>query len=184
MPKTKMTWATIWAFASTASNLTAVGGRSHGPYWSMDGKVAKWNLWFHGTHLHLDPVTNFPDAIRLRNKTASLVGMQFENLWLSRYPRPVRCVHDLGTKFMGADFQGILWRFGIKDVTISVRNPQSNAIYEWLHQSFGDALWVSLSQDIPFISTTLLNSLLAQFPQRSMPLRQPSIEHWTCLPEA
>ncbi len=53
----------------------------------------------------IDPVTNYPDAIPLRNKTASHVGMQFENMWLSRYPRPLRCLHDRGTEFIGADFQ-------------------------------------------------------------------------------
>jgi hypothetical protein len=31
----------------------------------------------------IDTVTNYPDAIRLRNKRASHVGMQFENLWLA-----------------------------------------------------------------------------------------------------
>jgi hypothetical protein len=36
----------------------------------------------------IDPVSNFPDAIRLRNKTASHVGL-FENLWLARYPPPL-----------------------------------------------------------------------------------------------
>jgi transposase InsO family protein len=51
---------------------------------------------------------------------------------------------------MGADFQRILQRFGIKDVAISVRNPQSNAICERLHQSVGNTLRVFLSQGIPF----------------------------------
>ncbi len=68
----------------------------------------------------IDTVTNFPDAIRLRDKTASHVGMQFENLWLTRYPRPVRCLHSCGTEFIGADFQRILQCFGIKDVAISI----------------------------------------------------------------
>jgi transposase InsO family protein len=98
----------------------------------------------------IDTVTNYPDAIRLRNKTASHVGMQFENLWLARYPRPVCCLHDRGTEFMGADFQLILQRFGIKDVATSVRNPQANAVCERLHQSVGNALRVFLSQGIPF----------------------------------
>jgi hypothetical protein len=90
----------------------------------------------------IDPVTNFPDAVRLQNKTALHVGLQFENLWLSRYPRPTRCIHDRGTEFMGVDFQRVLQRFGIKDVPTSVRNPQSNAICERLHQSVGNALRV------------------------------------------
>ena len=94
----------------------------------------------------IDTVTNFPDAIRLKNKTASHVGLQFENLWLSRYPRPLRCVHDRGTEFVGIDFQRVLQKFGIKNVPISVRNPQSNAICERLHQSVGNALRIYLSQ--------------------------------------
>jgi hypothetical protein len=48
----------------------------------------------------IDPVTNFPDAIPLRDKTASHVGMQFENHWLSHYPRPVCCFCDSGTEFI------------------------------------------------------------------------------------
>jgi hypothetical protein len=99
----------------------------------------------------IDSVTNFPDAIRLRNKTASHVGMQSKKLWLARYPRPLCCLHDHRPKFIGADFQRILQRFGItKDVPISVHNPQANAICERLHQSVGNALQVFLSQELPF----------------------------------
>jgi transposase InsO family protein len=51
---------------------------------------------------------------------------------------------------MGVDFQRVLTRFGIKDVPTSVRNPQSNAICERLHQSVGNALRVFISQGVPF----------------------------------
>jgi hypothetical protein len=68
--------------------------------------------------------TNFPDAIRIQNKTASHVSMQFENIWLSCYPRPQHCIHDEGTKFIGIEFQYMLMRSGIKDVPTTVRNPQ------------------------------------------------------------
>jgi transposase InsO family protein len=76
--------------------------------------------------------------------------MQFENLWLARYPRPLRCVHDHGTEFMGFEFQRVLQRFGIKDITISICNPQSNAVSERLHQSVGNSLRLFISQGIPF----------------------------------
>ena len=36
-------------------------------------------------------VTNFRDAIRLRDNTATHVVMQFDNLWLLSSTRPVRC---------------------------------------------------------------------------------------------
>jgi hypothetical protein len=31
----------------------------------------------------IDPICNFPEAVQLRNKTTSHVGLQFENLWLA-----------------------------------------------------------------------------------------------------
>jgi hypothetical protein len=98
----------------------------------------------------IDPVTNFADAIYLHDKTASQVGIQFENLWLSQYPQPAHCVHYCGTEFMGINFRRILQWFGIKDIAISVRNPQANAICEQLHQSVGNALHIFLSQNVPF----------------------------------
>jgi transposase len=73
-------------------------------------------------------------------------------------------MHDRGTEFMGADFQRILQHFAIKDVATSVRNPQSNAVCERLHQSVGNALHIFLSQAIPFNVTNvakLVDSALA-----------------------
>jgi hypothetical protein len=60
----------------------------------------------------IDIATNFPEAIRIRSKHASHVGMQFENIWLSQYPRPMKCIHDQGTEFIGANFQEVLRRAG------------------------------------------------------------------------
>jgi hypothetical protein len=65
---------------------------------------------------------------------------------------------------MGVDFQRVLQQFGIKDVAISIRNPQANAVCERLHQSVGNALRVFLSQCIPHNVTNvaeLVDSALA-----------------------
>jgi hypothetical protein len=72
--------------------------------WMVKSAVESYELY---ALTCINTVTNFPDAICLCDKTASHVGMQFKNLWLSRYPRPVCCLHDRGTEFMGADFQRI-----------------------------------------------------------------------------
>jgi hypothetical protein len=72
--------------------------------WMVKSAVESYGLY---ALTCINTVTNFPDAICLCDKTASHVGMQFKNLWLSRYPRPVCCLHDRGTEFMGADFQRI-----------------------------------------------------------------------------
>jgi hypothetical protein len=76
----------------------------------------------------IDLATNFPEAIRIRTIHASHVGMYFENIWLARYRRLIKCIHDQGTEFIGADFQAVLRRAGIQDVLTSVRNPQANTV--------------------------------------------------------
>jgi transposase InsO family protein len=68
--------------------------------------------------------------------------MKFENIWLAWYPWPMRCIHDQGTVFIGADFQYILLRAGIKDVPTTVRNAQANTICKRLHQSVADTLHI------------------------------------------
>ena len=97
----------------------------------------------------IDPVTNLVELIRITNKTMGHVAEQFENLWLARYPRPNRCVHDNGGEFIGWQFITLLARYGIKNVCTAVRNPQSNAICERMHQTIGDILRVVLHTNPP-----------------------------------
>ena len=72
----------------------------------------------------IDTVTNLVELIRIRNKTAKHVAQQFQDVWLSRYPRPNRCVHDNGGEFIGQDFQDVLQQWGIKDVATTVGNTR------------------------------------------------------------
>ena len=92
----------------------------------------------------IDPVTNIVELIRISNKTMGHVAEQFSNSWLARYPRPNRCVYDNGKEFVGSEFLRLLAQMGIKDACIAVRNPQSNAICERMHQTIGDILRVVL----------------------------------------
>jgi len=96
----------------------------------------------------IDTVTTFCEVVLLRNKTAEHVGHQFETQWLSRYPRPKRCVYDQGNEFLGEAFQAKLRNAGIHPAASTVKNPQSNAVCERLHQSIGNALRV-LNYDVP-----------------------------------
>ena len=88
----------------------------------------------------IDTVTTYCEVILLRNKTAAHVALQLENQWLSRYPRPARCVFDQGNEFLGEAFQATLRRHGIHPAGSTVKNPQSNAVCERLHQSIANAL--------------------------------------------
>ena len=97
----------------------------------------------------IDPVTNLVEIIRIENKSAAHVSEQFENLWLSRYPRPNRCIHDNGGEFIGWEFQQKLQQHGIKDVPITSRNPQANAICERMHQTVANVLRTTLMLNPP-----------------------------------
>eukprot|EP00977_Amphora_coffeiformis_P021539 scaffold9447_cov94-Amphora_coffeaeformis.AAC.1 len=96
----------------------------------------------------VDTLTAFSDIIRINNKESVNIAAQFEMEWLSRYPRPLRCIHDQGTEFTGAPFQLLLQAHGIKDVPITVKNPQANAIVERLHQTMGNILRTFLNSPL------------------------------------
>ena len=97
----------------------------------------------------IDPVTNLVEIIRINNRTAIHVAQQFENCWLSWYPRPNRCVHDNGGEFKGEGFQLMLQRHGIHDSPTTSRNPQGNAVCECMHQTIANVLRTTLPLQPP-----------------------------------
>jgi transposase InsO family protein len=117
--------------------------------------IGPWKIQVNGQELvfHaltcIDPVTNLTELIRINNKSSAHVGMKFENEWLARYPRPLRCIHDHGTEFTGCDFQRILTLNGIKDVATSNKNPQANAVCERMHQTITNILRPLLHTHVP-----------------------------------
>lgn len=108
--------------------------------------IGPWKVTLHGQEFVfqaltiIDLVTNFPEIIRVNNRTAYHVGRQLENAWLSRYPRPVRCQYDQGGEFIGLDFTQILQNHGIKEVPLTAKNPQANALLERLHLTVANVL--------------------------------------------
>lgn len=132
--------------------------------------VGPWSIHVQGQELvfHalscIDPVTGLLELPRIDNKTAEHVGMKFENNWLARYPRPYRCVHDNGGEFTGHEFQQILTANGIHDSPTTVKNPQSNAICERVHQTVENVLMTLLKTHPPDNVNTaaeLMDSALA-----------------------
>ena len=88
----------------------------------------------------IDPITNLVEMARVEDKTSRHVGTIFENLWLSQYPRPERCIYDNGGEFTSWEFQTMLQLNQIKGVPITTKNPQANAISERMHQTVGNIL--------------------------------------------
>ena len=97
----------------------------------------------------IDPVTNLVEITRIDRKTAQHIAQKFENCWLSRYPMPMKCVHDNGGEFIGWEFQELLERCGIKDCPTTSRNPQGNAVCERMHQTVGNVLRTLLHGEKP-----------------------------------
>ena len=99
----------------------------------------------------IDTVTNYCELIRIDNKSAAHVGQKFENEWLSRYPRPQSCIYDQGNEFLGFRFQQHLHRYNIHSKVYTVKNPQSNAMAERLHQTLTNILCSTLYANPPDI---------------------------------
>ena len=68
------------------------------------------------------------------------MATKFYELWRSRYPRPLRCIHDNGSEFISQEFQDTLTFYGVQSVSTTVKNPQANAIVERMHQTTGTIL--------------------------------------------
>ena len=117
----------------------------------------------------IDTVTNLVELVRLENKSSAHVALQFENTWLSRYPRPLHCIYDQGGEFTGYQFQNLLARHSIQRHAISAKNPQANSICERMHQTVGNMLRAMISLNPPdgvdsakaLVDTALANCLFA-----------------------
>jgi transposase InsO family protein len=68
--------------------------------------------------------------------------MQFENTWLSRYPKPQNVIHDQGGEFTGYEFVHRLHVHNINDRTTTAKNPQANAVCERMHEAIVNTLRV------------------------------------------
>ena len=89
----------------------------------------------------IDPVTGWFEIaeVPVNDKSSARVSQLFNYTWLCRYPRPKRVRFDNGSEFK-RDFIPLLDDFAIKPKPTTIKNPQSNAIVERVHQVVGDML--------------------------------------------
>ena len=99
-------------------------------------KFAKWQITVNALTV-IDPFIGVCEMARLKNKTCAHVATKFYQIWLARYPRPLRCIHDNGEEFIRQEFQDTLKHYGIQDVPTTVKNPQANSIIERMHLTAG-----------------------------------------------
>ena len=104
----------------------------------------------------IDTATGLAEINRINNRSAAHIALKFEQMWLARYPRPLRVVHDQGTEFTGANFQLHLHHLDIESVPITVKNPQANAICERMHKTCGDQIRTLIRENPPENVETVL----------------------------
>ena len=83
----------------------------------------------------VDPFLGLCEIRRIKNKTSAHISVKFYEMWLCRYPRPLRCIHDNGSEFVSQEFQDTLKFHCIQAVATTVKNPQANSIVERMHQT-------------------------------------------------
>ncbi len=108
--------------------------------------IGPWKVKVNGRQVEfnaltcIDTTSNLVKLIHIDNKTAKHIRDKFTQSWLCRYPRPVQYLHDKGGEFIGQNFQWLLEIFSIKDVCLTSKNPQTNAICERMHQTVTNVL--------------------------------------------
>ena len=104
----------------------------------------------------IDMATTLYEIVRIEEKTSEHIANKFEQTWLARYPRPIKCIHDRGGEFIGPEFQSLLARIDCQPAPITTKNPQANAVIERQHQTTGNILRTLLpSMEADNVATAL-----------------------------
>jgi hypothetical protein len=89
----------------------------------------------------IDSATRWFEIQQYNDKQSITVANRIEQEWFSRYPWPTQVTFNRGSEFIGQDFQKMIKEYyGVKAKPSTVRNPQANAIVEWVHQAIGNII--------------------------------------------
>jgi transposase InsO family protein len=151
-----------WLQGCDACQRAKRGGRGYGHIPLKDVETAPWKdvavdlagPWtttideqkvdFH-TFTIIDVFTGWVEIIPIRTKSSQSIADLFQREWIHRYPRPSRCIFDLGGEFDSKAFHAVLTRWFIKPEPITVKNPRANAIVERMHKVLGDMIRIQLT---------------------------------------
>ena len=105
----------------------------------------------------IDPATGWFEVAPIEDPTADTVHKAFDDVWLSRYPRPQFLGFDNGGEFKSV-FTELCDNLDLKRKPSTNYNPQSNGVVERVHQVLGNMLRTmeleeqELSKERPFDS--------------------------------
>ena len=88
----------------------------------------------------IDPVSGWIEIRSVPEARADLVAYQVELAWLTRYLLSYKITVDRGKELL-AKFKTMMANdYGSTYISISVRNPQADAIVERVHQTIGNII--------------------------------------------
>jgi hypothetical protein len=87
----------------------------------------------------IDPATGWFEMKEIAAPDAANTSAAIDDVWFCRYPRPQIIGFDGGSEFKGLCKETAL-NYGLKTITTTAYNPQSNGIIERVHQVLNDAL--------------------------------------------
>jgi hypothetical protein len=87
----------------------------------------------------IDPATGWFEVQAVQSAASAPVMAAFDDIWLSRYPRPEYLGFDGGSEFKSV-FEEMRKNYGMKKKQSTPYNPQSNGIIERVHQVLNDAI--------------------------------------------
>jgi hypothetical protein len=87
----------------------------------------------------IDPSTGWFEVKDVKDKSAKESMNTFDDVWLSRYPRPKYIGFDNRGEYKNV-FEELVNNYGIKKKNSNPFNPQSNGIIERVHLTLNDSL--------------------------------------------
>ena len=87
----------------------------------------------------IDPATGWFEVKDISNPAANDCMQAFDDVWLSRYPRPQYLGYDNGNEYKNV-FEEMHKNYSMHKKRSTEYNPQSNGIVERVHQVLGDML--------------------------------------------
>ena len=94
------------------------------------------------THLFtiVDRTTRWPEAVLLKNTTATDCAAALTSGWIARFGVPDVITSDRGVQFTSAIWQILCKTLRIKHITTTAYHPQSNGLVERFHRQLKNAL--------------------------------------------
>jgi hypothetical protein len=87
----------------------------------------------------IDVATRWTELCPCPSKRSEDIAMLVDQQWFCRYPRPRAAIFDNGTEF-SSEFMELLRSYGVLAKPTTIKNPQTNAFVERIHQVIGDAI--------------------------------------------